>query len=139
MSGADSVWNFSIGGTGWATANSFANRVLAILACNPDEVFILGCVNDGNANVQSAADAILSDLSSVPNVYVFGPPNPALTTQIASLSAACAAAGRPFFDTYVRRADVDRYIGSEDIHPTFAGHKRLATGVYEAYMQENAI
>jgi lysophospholipase L1-like esterase len=135
---ADSFWNFGIGGTGWQTSNPFSERVPAILAAAPHEVWIMGSRNDGNGNnaaVQAAVTQVLTDLASVPRVYVIGPLTSFYNPQNEVVKTATRAAGRVFLDGIGEdwiNSQTTTYIGSDGVHPNFLGHRKIAVSAHES-------
>lgn len=139
---AESRWAFGIGGTGWSTTNPFSDRVSALLASNPHEVYILGSRDDGNTDVSAAVSSVLSSLASVPRVFVIGPTESAYPVLTASLKSATEAAGRTFIDpageAWIRN-NPSKYLISGDIHPNYAGQTRIAAGIYEGRARASAV
>lgn len=135
LMGATSFINFGIGGTGYlATANTFSTRVADIVAFNPTHVLILGSRNDGAnpGGLTAAVAAVLDGLTDVPDVYVSGPSTSAFAGNNTSVKTATEAAGRPFLDGIAGAWITSADIGTDGVHPTFAGHQKIARGFYEA-------
>lgn len=140
--GADSYWQFGIGGTGWTTVNPYSERVSALVACAPDEVYILGSRNDDNIDVSAEVASVLTSLASISKVYVVGPTESDYPVLTASIKSATEAAGRTFIDPASRHwvnLDPTKYRYSDGIHPSWAGQKRIACGIYEARQKAQAI
>ncbi|GAA2577201.1 SGNH/GDSL hydrolase family protein [Microbacterium binotii] len=135
LMGATSMINFGIGGTGYlATANTFSTRVADIVAFNPTHVLILGSRNDGadpGSTLNDAVAAVLSGLSSVREVFVSGPSTSGFSGNNNRVKAATLAAGRPFLDGIAGAWITSADIGTDGVHPTFAGHQKIARGFYE--------
>lgn len=140
LMGATSMINFGIGGTGYTTAGGpFAGRAAAILAYAPDVLIIFGSRNDGGSGSQAIYDAAASlyaSLASIPRIIVSGPSTSAYAATNTRLKEATLAAGREFVDglsptPWITSAD----LGSDGVHPTFAGHKKIAKGFYEGFLK----
>lgn len=137
LMGAESFFNFGIGGTGWiagsGSGSNFGTRMADVVACAPDVVIVLGSRNDGSdTGVQAAATAGLAALAPVPFVYVSGPSTSGFTTANAQVKAAATANGRPFFDGIAGAWITSADLGADAVHPTFAGHKKIADGFWRA-------
>lgn len=130
--GADSVWNFGVGGSGYTVPGIFANRVPDILACNPNAVLIMGSRNDGSdPGVPAAVANVLSGLASVPFIAVSGPSTAGYETANAQIKTATEAAGRVFLDGLSEHWITSADLGSDGIHPTFVGHQKIARGFWK--------
>lgn len=133
LMGADEVVQAGIGGTGWVTQvgalpeSVFGGRIAAVLAMDPDVLIFSGGRNDANSTeVKAAVDAALAATTSVPERWVIATTTATQTVVFSQMQAGAFEAGVPF-------VDVDREaleIGSDGIHPTFAGHVALANQVY---------
>ncbi|MFH9952525.1 SGNH/GDSL hydrolase family protein, partial [Streptomyces luteogriseus] len=132
--GADSYWNFGIGGSGWVTAPAFETRIDAMLACDPDVVVWLGSQNDSGATaVYAAALAALTRFADVPEVYVSGPSWPGASAVNEQVRAAAIDCGRIFIDGAAAQwvTPVDQY-PTDANHVQFSGHRKIARGFYDA-------
>jgi lysophospholipase L1-like esterase len=133
--GADSIWNFGIGGTGYiATVNTFQTRAQAVLDSDPDVVIISGTRNDGTADTQTLRDAVtllLTTLAAVPEIYVTGPSTVPYAPNNEAVKAMTVAAGRDFIDALEGPWLEAGMIGADNIHPTWVGHQRRASKLHE--------
>jgi lysophospholipase L1-like esterase len=136
----------AIGGTGYAaqlpgTLPYDAGQVDRMVAAHPDVLVVEGSQNDGRADVEavgSAATALYTHLrSALPRtrIVVVGPvasnsaQATALTGLDARVGAAARAAGLPYVDAIAEGWFTDgqsALIGDDHIHPTWAGHQRIA-------------
>ena len=130
--GADSVWNFGIGGSGWATAPEFQTRVAAMLAAKPDVVIWLGSQNDGSkTDTYAKALTTLQSFAGVAEVYVAGPSWTGTANN--NVRAAAIEAGVKFFDGAAAQwvTDADKYPADQN-HINHGGHQKIARGFYGA-------
>jgi hypothetical protein len=137
LMGADSFFNFGIGGTGWVngagSGSNYGTRLADVVACNPHIVIVLGSRNDGSdPGIEAAATASLGALSSIPSVYVTGPSTSGYTSANTQVKAAAIANGRPFFDGVAGNWITGSDLGTDGVHPTYAGHKKIADGFWRA-------
>jgi len=136
LMGATSFWSFGIGGTGWtASANVFQGRLQAVIESQPDILIILGSRNDGSAYSASVATAVtngLQTLANLPVVYVSGPSTPAYAGMNESVRGSAVKAGRTFLDGLALPWITNADLGTDGVHPTFAGHQKIAKGMYAA-------
>jgi lysophospholipase L1-like esterase len=130
--GGDEFINAGVGTTGFVAtvggdaSSAFAGRVNEALAMQPDVVVIAGGRNDPTSGVQVAAEALLSALSSVPEVYVMPTAANGQTAVRSALQAACETQNVPYLDI-----DVDAIEkGGDGVHPTWQGHQDLADAAY---------
>lgn len=153
--GYDHVCNAAIGGTKWVALGSGTADQLtshfgggrlstALGGMTPDAIMFMGSRNDASA-VQADLDAItaavtsaLGQVSSFAKVYVAGTIT-ALTANNDAVRAGTLAASRPFIDLSgliygtgkstapTGDGNADTYIGSDGVHPTFAGHQYIRT------------
>lgn len=161
MFGAAEFAIFGIGGTGYlatdpshgpvAGKGPYSGRVASIVSYAPDVVIILGSINDlahtsgYSTELQSAVQAVVEGLSTVPRVIVVGPPMPpyvksGVPTDYGLVNEAVRAgtlfAGREFIDALADTTG-DPWItpsdlGTDNVHPSLAGHTKLAIRVYDA-------
>jgi lysophospholipase L1-like esterase len=140
MLGAGSIWNFGIGGTGYAASSyPFHTRVAEVLASKPDILIISGSVNDGSNSYTALRDAVrslLASVASVPEVYVTGPSlRPEFEPNNSVVREETIAAGRPYLDPlnplWMDEADM---IGADTVHPTKKGHIRRANKIAEGVL-----
>ncbi len=135
----------AVAGTGYvahpAGTQPFAGQVTAMVAARPGVLVVEGSQNDGHsdpAQVGAAATALYTRLQrDLPQtrVVVLGPVA-SNSAQAAALSrvdravgAAARAAGLPYVDAIGEGWFTDAQaplIGSDHIHPTRAGHERIA-------------
>lgn len=135
----------AVAGTGYvahpAGTQPFTGQVTAMVAARPRVLVVEGSQNDGHADpaqVGAAATALYSRLQrDLPQtrVVVLGPVA-SNSAQAAGLSgvdravgAAARAAGLPYVDAIGEGWFTDAQaplIGSDHIHPTWAGHERIA-------------
>lgn len=134
--GADSITHLGLGGTGYTTANPYADRVAAAVAAAPQAVIVGGSRNDGTADtagLRAAVDTVLAGLASVPAVYVTGPSTVTFAGNNAAVKARTLAAGRGFVDAledpWINTATM---IGGDGIHLNWIGHQRRASRLHEA-------
>jgi len=139
--GATNWINYGIGGTGYIASpgTTFITRCADIVAYAPDIVIILGSRNDGNDAALSAAVAsVMNALVSVPTVLVSGPSTAAYVVGNGYVKDAVLAANRTYLDglatPWITTNDLF-FEGdpASQIHPTFAGHQKIARGLYSAY------
>jgi hypothetical protein len=129
--GADSIWNFGIGGTRYtSTANTLQTRAQAVLDSAPHMVIISGSRNDASSDTQALRDAVstlLSTFATVADVYVTSPVYPGIRANNEAVKAMTLAAGRKFIDSLEGRWLEASMIGPDNIHPTWAsttaGHR----------------
>lgn len=147
--GCEDVWNVGVGGTGWTNPGSgttvYGDR--AIVDVLPrvqvdDIVVFMGSRNDvDSATITSTAQSIVSQFSACRNVFMVG----TITNlgQNARVQAAAANLGRPFIDLSGAitgtgtvaapngTGNADRYITSDGVHPSQAGHDYLGRRLFE--------
>lgn len=134
---------FTVGGSGYIHPGQdepFGARVDAVIAAHPDIVVVAGGINDAQrydpADTGAAALDVFQRLrAGLPDtdLVVIGPffptspaPQKTLDTRQAIQDAA-ANVGAPFIDPLPWFADDAVEIGSDDTHPTDAGHAAIAT------------
>lgn len=132
--GADRLVNFSIGGTGWVSAGSaqpFGTRTPEILSSGVTALVALGSRNDNGAvsSVFAAVRAALSQLQTIPALWVGGPAQSAFASVNAEVRHAAAAASRSFIDVLDVITPGER-TWTDGIHPSHAGHVELAKAFY---------
>jgi len=144
--GAKEWAQWAIGGTGWGvTLAPFTARTSSIIDYAPDMVVILGSINDGTAyseSLRTAVTTVLGSLSVVPKVYVIGAQLPAYdktgtgtitdyTGNNEAVRASSLVAQRPFLDMIGGLwLNTDTDLGTDRVHPTFAGHQKIARRAY---------
>jgi lysophospholipase L1-like esterase len=136
----------AIGGTGYAaqlpgSLPYDAGQVDRMVTAHPDVLVVEGSQNDGHADVEAvgtAATALYAHLrSALPRtrIVVVGPvasnsaQAAALTGLDARVGEAARAAGLPYIDAIAEGWFTDAQsalIGEDHIHPTWAGHQRIA-------------
>ena len=131
--GIDEPCLMGIGGTGWvagATNAQFGlDRLTEVLAMNPTAIYFAGSSNDSAqplGTVQAAVAAGLARCAAVPEVYVIGSHLITHTALNAAIKTTTEAAGRVYYDYGILNPTDRTVIGTDSIHPTFEGHKRLA-------------
>lgn len=168
MLGAAEFAIFGIGGTGYlatdpshgpvAGKGPYSGRVASIVSYVPDVIIILGSINDlaytsgYSTELQSAVQAVVEGLSTVPRVIVVGPPMPpyvkgGVLTDYGLVNEAVRAgtlfAGREFIDPLVDPSG-DPWItpsdlGADNVHPSLAGHTKIAVRVFDAIGRSLAV
>ncbi|WP_372460721.1 SGNH/GDSL hydrolase family protein [Actinomycetospora endophytica] len=138
--------NAAVGGTGYAHASSTSPpyalaQLPAVLSHDPSLILVEGSINDGHAEPASAEAAaknlyavIAGRLPGV-RIVVVGPISPGRATgSLAALDDAMRRAanscGLPYIDASGEDwlpAGIPGLIGSDGVHPTDAGHQRMAT------------
>ena len=138
LMGADEAYIAAIGGTGWITTvggdaqSTFGNRTDEALAMNPHVVVFAGGRNDPSAGLQTAVEATLDACSAVSEVYVLSTASDAGQADVrTAIAAACSSRGRPYLDV---RIDLLPKI-TDNVHPTFTGHKMLADDALARYSE----
>lgn len=155
-------WNVAIGGTGMTapgTAVDIPDRLADVTGHAPDVVIIWCGGNDGSTSITSAATQWINDVKTATDalVLVIGTWAPTVTAttdrqnRSNDLQAAALATGSPFiepitgevYDQYgaliasqgpwiATSGDVAAYVGSDNVHPTDAGHAYIAGRMLEA-------
>ena len=135
-----------IGGTGYAVAPTYGDRVDAIVEDKPDVVVALGSLNDSNAGAvrTEAAKALRRLRDGLPRArlivvgapWVNGNPPPTLRAVNDAVRDAAQATPRTVFIDPVRgrwfAGPDDRLIGEDGVHPTDEGHAYMADKIFNA-------
>lgn len=155
-------WNVAIGGTGMTapgTAVDIPDRLADVTGHAPDVVIIWCGGNDGSTSITTAATQWINDVKAATDalVLVIGTWAPTVTAttdrqnRSNDLQAAALATGSPFiepitgevYDQYgalvasqgpwiATSGDVAAYVGSDNVHPTDAGHAYIAERMLDA-------
>lgn len=143
---------FAVGGSGYLAPGQgqpFGDRVDELIASQPDLVVVAGGLNDASrykaADIGAAAGVVFQrirdGLPGVP-IVVLGPfhpdPSPPATITAARdaiQAAASAVAGTLFVDPLPWFAAGAVEIGSDNTHPTDAGHRAIADAATAAFQK----
>lgn len=132
--------NFAVGGTGYTNPGNsgerFIDRVPDIVAADPDAVIVIGGANDARGDpdiFRAAVRDVLEELRSqlpeaklvVLSSFWRAAPPPQVSRVSVVLREEAAAVDAPFVDVSDLFAD-GRGIGEDGVHPTDAGHRRIA-------------
>ncbi len=148
--GLGDSWASGLAGTGYLNAGgrgkvAFGSRLQSdVLAYRPHTVVVAGGINDGERrpdDVRAAAAELFRRIgSSGARLVVIAPwqlndpPTPGDVTLNAAIRAAAEEAGGLFVATtgWITDANRRRYVGSDGVHPTQAGHEYLGRRVAAA-------
>lgn len=144
----------AVGGQGLVAGTApYSTRVSAVLGMSPAVLCVNGSINDGTTGtgVQVAAENLLDATTTIPERYMIG----TMRNGYAENHAACAAAAEsravPFVDMLdflngTGRAGAptgdgnrDFYLLPDGAHPTYAGHRAIASHIVRAIAVKKSI
>jgi lysophospholipase L1-like esterase len=138
---------FTAGGVdAGGVSRTYAGRLPLVLSFKPDTLIFYCTVNDpaNGAGVQAALAACLELAKDVPNVYVVGCVVSGWETMNSIAKTTTLSAGRKFIDMNAFMFGTGRvgattgdgtndfYKLTDNVHPTFIGHKAIALEVFRS-------
>lgn len=135
--GCDEIYQLGIGGTGWSKTigddpvSVIDGRVSTALAYDPEVLVIAAGRNDSatNTTTRGMIDSVLTRVASVPEVYVVPTATDAQNTLRGHMAAAVADS-LSLNDRYIDVYQGAIQLGTDNVHPTLAGHQALAMQVF---------
>jgi len=136
-----------IGGSGFVAGDvvsSYAVRVPAILAMQPDVLIVNGSINDGGGagGIQAAVEAFLDATQSIPERYVVGTMKSGYAGNYQAVKAAAASRNVPFIEmenfldgagTMVganATGNGNIFVLADGAHPSFVAHRAIERAIF---------
>ncbi len=136
-----------IGGSGFVaggTTSSYAVRVPAVLAMQPDVLIVNGSINDGApaGAIQAAVESFLDATQSIPERYVVGTMKSGYAGNYAAVKAAATSRNVPFIemDSFISGSgsisspqaagNANIFVLADGAHPSYTAHRVIERTIF---------